>query len=434
MQISKFQIAILILFGLAIVGGVIAFSVYKGSGGQTIDLSVWGVMPQTTWNAWYSSSPIAQNNLYRITYTTVSEQNFDNELINALAEGRGPDIVIAFHDRLLKNQTKLLPIPYTSFSKRDYQNTFIDASSALMTTEGEIAVPLLIDPLVLFHNKDTFASYSLVEPPTLWEQMYPLAQGMTVKDPKSGNIVKSAVPLGSFSNILYAKDILATMIFQAGGKIVSDTEGFITATLSDSFGAPYPPANSALLFFTEFSNPAKVFYTWNRSLSDSLSKFSAGDSAMYVGYASDLKKIRDKNPNLVFDASFLPQATGATKAITYGKMLSMAVPRGTEKWSSAFGAIFEMMSPQSVDGLYQTLRLPPARRDLLKNSPEDPFEAVFFDSAIRAFAWKDPDTDSTSAIFQNMIDSVTSGRVRIEDAVFTGQKELQAVISTYKTR
>ncbi len=435
MQMSKFQLALLILFGLAIVGGIVAFSIYKGSGAVTTDLAIWGTLPSNTWNAWYAGSPLYQNRAYRINYTYVSEDNFDSELTNAIAEGRGPDIVLAFHDRILKQIGKLMPIPYASFALRSFQDTFIDGAVVLATPNGELGVPLLVDPLVLYYNKDIFANFSLVQPPQLWEQIYTLAQSMTIRDKNSGNILKATIPLGASSNVLRAKEILSTLIIQAGGRPVVDIQtqpggspSTIRASISDSFNLPFSPGNAALLYFTEFSNPAKVFYTWNRSLSDSLSDFSAGDSAMLIGFASDYQKIKEKNPNLNFDVYFLPQSSSATRAITFGRMLVLAVSKGSQKISPAFGAIFEMMGKQSVEVLSGLLGLPPTRRDSLQTKPQNPIQAVFYSSAIQAVAWKDPDTDATRKIFYNMIDSVTSGRARVEEAVNNAQDELQALI------
>lgn len=433
---SKFQVAILIIFGLFIVGGVVAFSVYKGSSPTITDLSVWGTLPTETWNSWFSSAPIYQNRIYRITYTYVPEKNFDSELVNAIAEGRGPDIIFAFHDRIIKNQGKITPIPYSSFSLRDFQNTFIDGANVLTTPQGELGLPILVDPLVLYYNKDIFANFSLVNPPQLWEQMYTLSPTMTVRDTKTGNIIQSTIPLGAFSNVLHAKEILSAMIMQAGGAVISDQQQQtasqlpIRATLSESFGLPYSPGNAALLFFTEFSNPTKIFYTWNRSLPDSLSVFSAGDSAMFVGFASDLGKIKEKNPNLVFDVTFLPQSTGAKRLTTYGRVLAFAVSKSSAKLTPAFGAVYEMMSKQSSQVLADILKLPPARRDALQIKPNDPFQAIFYDSAIQSVAWKDPDTEKTADIFQEMIDSVASGRVRVEEAVFNAQSKLQSIIES----
>ena len=270
---SKFQLAVLIIFGLCIVGGIIAFSAYKGSGNETVDLSIWGTLEEQQWSTWYSATLFYQNSDYRITYKFVPESTFDSELVNALAEDRGPDIILAFHDKILKNQGKLYPIPYTSFTLRDFQNTFIDGAEVLRTPKGVLGIPVAVDPLVLFYNKDIFSNFSLVRSPRLWEEMYGMSRSMTLSEKSTGNIVQATIPLGSFSNVLHSKEIISTMIMQAGGKVVTDTENFVRASINENFNLPYSPGNAGLLFFTEFSNPAKVFYTWNRSMPDSLTSF-----------------------------------------------------------------------------------------------------------------------------------------------------------------
>ena len=430
MQMSKFQLAVLIILGLCIVGGIVAFSLYKGSGNATVDLSIWGTVETDIWNSWYSATPFYQNTDYRIAYKYVPEGTFDSELVNALAEDRGPDIIFTFHDKILKNQGKIYPIPYTSFTLRDFQSTFIDAADALRIPKGILGIPIVVDPLVLFYNKDIFSNFSLVRSPRLWEEMYGMARSMTLSEKSTGNIIQATIPLGSFSNVLHSKEIISTMIMQAGGKVVTDTDNFIHAAIGENFNLPYSPGNAALLFFTEFSNPAKVFYTWNRSMPDSLTSFSAGDSAMFIGFASDYKKIKDKNPNLNFDVGALPQSTGSSRPMTFGRILAFAVPKGSPKALSAFGAIFEMMSAQAVLPLTSILNLPPARKDLLSQRPTDPFLDLFYDGAIKSVAWKDPDLAGTNNIFKNMVDGVTSGRTRVEGAVIQAQKELQDLIDS----
>ena len=93
---SKFQLVVIILFGLAIVGGILAFSLYKGSSSATTDLSVWGTISEDLWNAWYSSSTVYKNRLYRINYFYIPAEDFDSELVNAIAEGPGPGLFFSF--------------------------------------------------------------------------------------------------------------------------------------------------------------------------------------------------------------------------------------------------------------------------------------------------------------------------------------------------
>jgi hypothetical protein len=48
--------------------------------------------------------------------------------------------------------------------------------------------------------------------------------------------------------------------------------------------------------------------------------------------------------------------------------------------------------------------------------------------AILARSWIDPDPEKTSAIFRDMIESVTTGRARLSEAVQRGDQEMAQII------
>ena len=70
--------------------------------------------------------------------------------------------------------------------------------------------------------------------------------------------------------------------------------------------------------------------------------FAAGDLAFYFGFASEISKIRDKNPNLNFDVTFFPQPKGASVAVTFGRMQGLAVLKSSQNSGAAFQVISAM--------------------------------------------------------------------------------------------
>ena len=57
--------------------------------------------------------------------------------------------------------------------------------------------------------------------------------------------------------------------------------------------------------------------------------------------------------------------------------------------------------------------------------------SVFYDSAIRAKTWLDPEPTESNTIFKNMIESITSGRSRTGEAVLKAHRELTNLLSKY---
>ena len=82
----------------------------------------------------------------------------------------------------------------------------------------------------------------------------------------------------------------------------------------------------------------------------------------------------------------------------------------------------------SVKSFSKILKLPPARRDLLGKKPENAYESIFYDSAIRAKTWLDPESNKSDLIFKNMIESITSGRSRSSEAVNRASREISGLL------
>lgn len=189
------------------------------------------------------------------------------------------------------------------------------------------------------------------------------------------------------------------------------------------------PGESALNFYTQFSNPAKVFYSWNRSLIDAQTNFTSGDSAYYLGFVSEYNVIKNKNPNLNFGVALVPQSRVSGKTLTFAHLRGVAISRGSKNMGRALALATTLVSKESANSLSQILRLPPARRDLLSQKPaNNAVLSVFYDAAIQSKGWLDPGRLATKAIFSEAIESVTSGRARVLDALRKANREIDDLI------
>ncbi len=428
---NTFQIVLLSVFGFFILGALILFATVKGTSNGTIPIVLWGTVPKSDFTQAVDSFNTATGSKLAITYVEKREDTFDQDLIQALADRKGPDAVLLPQDMIIRYQSKIAFIPYTSFSARDFQNTFIDEAGLYSTNQGTIAFPFSVDPLVMYWNKDTFFGAGVALPPQTWDQFYNIATKFTQKD-KAGNIVQSGLALGEYSNITHAKEIISALLMQAGTPIVNtDNLGNYRSALSDSPANTTPPAESALRFYTEFSNPAKTDYSWNRSLDDSLNMFAAGDLAVYFGLASDYASIKEKNPNLNFDIATLPQPLGATKKITYGKMNAFAVLNSSGNVNGTFQTLNSLFGSQFASTWATTEKIAPARKDLLVVKQSDAAnQQVYYNSALISQGWLDPNMPQSNMVFEQMIDGITSGADTISAAVLNASQQLQGLIKS----
>lgn len=425
---SKFQLILTGVFGAFILVGVMVFALSKGSTKPVVSVTMWGTIPNEVFNSIYNQSTLTKSKTVSLTYVAKNPATFNDDFVQALASGVGPDVIFLPHDEILKNQNKIFPIPYGSYQERTFRDTYAQEAELLLRGDGILAIPTVIDPLVMYWNRSTFNNASLSQPPVYWDDFHDLAPLLTVKD-GALNITKSAIALGGFNNINNAKAILSTLFFQAGSPIVSVVNGSVTSVLVAQTDKPVLPAISALAFYTDFSNPASKYYSWNPSLQKAQNMFAAGDLAVYFGFASELSLLQQKNPNLNFDIAMIPQSKNNSDKITFGTVHSLALVKNSRNIPSAYTAITELTSANSVSIFANVLRLPPARRDLLAVTQKDPYQSVFYKSAIASEGFLDPDSFATGRIFQTLIEVITGGQAKMDLALNNAQLQLQSLIN-----
>lgn len=425
---SKFQIILLAAFAVFIVAGVVAFSLYKGSGAQNVALTVWGDISSSDFSLLLNNTALNQDRVFSISYVEKSAKTIDAEFTEALAQGTGPDLIILTQDRLWKNKPKLTIIPYGSISEQDFKNTFIEEGELFLGATGIYALPLSVDPMVLYYNRDLLTAIGQAQPMQYWDEIYADAANLSKKD-AAGNITSSVMALGEARNIPHAKDILALLMLQAGTPITGFVNSELHSQISGNFGtSTVSPSEAALDFYTQFSNPTRVYYSWNRSLVDAQTHFTSGDSTYYLGFASELRVLKNKNPNLNFAVSAMPQSRVSGRTVTFGRLRAIAISRGSKNPAVALKLAIKLASKNVASSLSGILSLPPARRDLLSLKPTGAIPPLFYNAALQSKGWLDPDTVLTGTIFNEAIESVTSGRARTGEAVNKMDKGIEALI------
>lgn len=424
---SKFQIIFTGIFGAFVIIGVIVFSSYRGSSGGQTTVTVWGTIPNYEFLNIVDNTSLKDNKLYKIEYTEKSEENFDSDFVEALASGVGPDLFVINSEKLIKHKNKIVNIPYSVLSQREFKNTFIEGAEIFTNENGVYALPIGIDPLVMYWNRSIFNQTLNTNPPKFWDEFYGLTSKISKKD-GALNIQRSAVAMGEFSNIDNAKEIIASLFMQGGNQIVKNIySDEIESVLDYGKEGNISPAYSAINFYTEFSNPTKSSYSWNRSLPSSRDYFLSGNLAIYFGFGSEISRLQIQNPNLNFDVAVFPSSRETGEAVNYGKFYALAITKSSSKINPAF-SIASILSSEGAKYFSQILNIAPARRDLLAERQTDAYRSVFYEGAIKSRSWLDPEPKETNVIFKNMVESVTSGRARISEAVIRASNEINSLI------
>lgn len=425
-----FQYIVMGAFVFFIIIGAILFSTYQSSNKSVanINITMWGAMPSDSFSTFMSHYFSQASLKYTVNYVEKDPATFDQALVEALASGTGPDAIILPENLIVRYTNKIYPIPYTVLPALTFKQTFVQEGELYLNNAGVLALPFSVDPLVMYWNRDTFNNASVTKPPSTWAQISGLVPKMTTVD-QSKNILSSTVALGEFRNITDAKEILSALLIQAGTPIISlNSDGSFVSVLKDDFGLKTSPASLALQFYTNFSNPSQSGYSWNRSLPTSLDAFANGDLAVYLGLASEFMTIKNKNPNLNFDVALLPQTAGAKVYSTFGHMLGLAIMKNSANPAGAYTVLSALASAEAVPFWVDTLNVPSARRDILGQVNPSAVKTIFNKSAIMSKGWYDPNNAETNRIFQNMVESYTTGQTTLDGAVSTASDQLDNLL------
>ncbi len=438
-NLTTFQLVLIGLFFVFLIVGTLIFAgILPGfratPGGTAGELVMWGTVSGETirpiieqFNKDYKAS-------YSLSYEEKSVTTFEQEFVEAKADNQAPDLLLIPQAIGLSQRARLGLFPAELVSIRNYRDTFIDAGDLWLSNNRAFALPLVVDPFVMYYNSDLLNASGLPTVPTSWSEFKAKTIALTKLDSRR-NIVQSAVALGEVKNINHAKDLLTLLLFHAGNPIIINKGDSLASGLNENFDSTVKPAVLALNFYTQFADPARPNYSWNRSLPEARQAFNRGQTIFYFGYASEYKQIARENPHLAFDVALPPQSASDNELtsvsrpkLTLGRLLSVAVVGGGRKSVASASAALALAGTGPVAMLAEALALPPARRDLLGRATPDPAMTLFYRAAVLARTWADPDPTATKKIFDTMIESVVTGRERSSNAVSTADRELNAVI------
>ncbi|MBI3335310.1 MAG: extracellular solute-binding protein [Candidatus Portnoybacteria bacterium] len=362
-----------------------------------------------------------ENSYITVHYTKIAEDTYENILLNRLAENKGPDIFMLKNTNVLQNRNKIYPLPQVAlnFSINNFNSTFVDvAHNDLIDKDGSIyGVPLYVDSLALFYNKDIFNATGIAEPPRTWDDIIAVSRKLT-QISSAGDVARSGIALGTVKNIAHALEIISAMILQKGESIVHRN-----GSLDLNEGA-----QEALGFYTSFADRTKQDFTWSNTLPNSLDAFAEEKTAMFLGFAEDIAKIKEKNPHIKFGITAFPQLTGTQKPVTFGSYAFLTLSKLSKHPIGAWNfMLFAVKRDNTKLYLDETGRAP-ARRDILASIPP-PFETeIFWRQVLIAKSWSIPNYPTTISLFQNVIEALASHSANLSQAFNQLREQLRLLL------
>lgn len=440
-----------ILFGVGIFATVIAVLGFSGkipflnssSSSQKLTgvVTVWGTIPQDSMSDFVNAFDKAAQT-YSMQYKEVPYSQMNSKLISALADGTGPDLIIGPSDLAFSNLSRIYPINTATIPEATYRSTFVDAGTILIYPPyGYIALPVSIDPLVLYYNSDILSSNGFTKPPSSWSELYTYENKITKKD-SSGNITLSTIAFGTYDNIPHATDIVLSMIFQQGQNPIEqyatkngngDSVSAYRVLMDQSATAGgISPLNASLAFTKDFSDTQKDTYNWNAKSPDALSQFISGNLAFYIGYASEVGYIKSANQKLYFNYTYLPQADGSKTTATFGKLNTIFMLR-TSPNASPTSLAYQVMVSLATGPFSQNLTSTTGAVSPLKASIQgaissgDQGAEVFGNSALISKTFYDLHRADLESLMREAIRQIYNGEKSTVEASKQFSDNLQAV-------
>lgn len=352
-----------------------------------------------------------------IEYRKKTIDDYEKDLVNALAEGRGPDIFMIHHTWLGKHKAKLTPIPPELINIKQYKETFVDVASAdLMDQDGIYGLPLYIDTLALFYNKDFFNNIGLVKPPADWKEFQDTVSQLTKRD-EFGNIIEAGAAIGTAKNINRSPDILAALMIQEGSKMTSENG---QAKFNDKAG------QNALRFYTDFANRQKVVYTWNPLQHYSIDAFTERKTAMMFNYSYMTGILKAKDSRLNFKVAAFPQIDNTTKT-NFANYWVPSVSVASQNKGAAWLFLKFISGKEEAQKYINITQKPAARLDIIQEQKNNLELGVFAEQTLTAQSWYQSDNSAIDIIIADAIENVAIGKASVSKALSDAEEKVNGL-------
>jgi len=453
----KIKITILTLLALVIVTGGFRckwISPKQQALLEPVELTWWGVFDDSQNFTEIINDYKQLHPHITINYRKLRPEEFENELLDALAEDRGPDIFSIQNTWVTKYLPKIEPLPakttmayeITQKSLGIKQETLIEIRDTASLTPPELknkyldvvygdavrdekiyGLPLSVDTLALFFNRDLLNNAGIPLPPTNWLTLQENVKKLTYQD-QSGNLIQSGVALGTADNVENFADIISVLMQQNGAEMTQGnkvTFGLIPQSFPDR---TYNPGPEAVRFYTDFANSSKEVYTWNETFSNSIDAFAEGRVAMIFGYSYHIPYLEAKRQGkLNYGVAKMPQieGRGEINAASYWlQTVSKKSQHANEAWDFIQFLSGEKEAKKYLD---RTLK-PTALRSLIEEQLSNDQIKVFADQLLTSKSWyQGNNASAVENAFKEMVDTVKNN-ASLPDAIDIAASRIQQTL------
>ena len=391
-----------------------------------------------------------------INYRLLRYDEYENEILNALAEDRGPDIFSIHNTWVKKYQNKLAPMPpvttmvsqkligsikkelvselttANSLTLKSLKDNFAEVVYNDVVIDNQIyGLPLSVDTLAMYYNRDLLNNAGIVQLPVYWNRDFLITVNKLTRLDSRQGIVQSGAALGGAYNISRSPDILAALMMQNGA--VMESNGVISFNQVPAFAKEtgYNPGLEALRFYSDFANPIKESYTWNEELNNSLDMFISGNLAIMFTYSYDIETIKSRAPKLNFSVTNLPQIEGNPPTnINFANYWLESVSNKSKHQNEAWNFIQFITKAENVKSYLEKTNKPTALKILIPEQLKNDEIGIFASQILTAKSWyqgMNPQAAET-AIREMVLSVVNNPSGKIQDIINITATRIQQTI------
>jgi ABC-type glycerol-3-phosphate transport system substrate-binding protein len=364
----------------------------------------------------------------QIVFTKKDVNTYPSDLLDALASGNGPDIFAINNAWLPEYIDKITPASSTTISYAAYKQTFVDAAVNDFTLNQKVyGIPLYVDSLALYYNKDILGTAGIATPPKTWDELATDVQIIKRAD-KTGYFTLSGLAAGTNANVNRAVDILYLMMLQKG--VVPYSADGTQPQFNQSVQANGNSDNSGLdglNFYTSFADPTSPNYNWNSRSDYSIDAFANGRAAFLYSYSYTEATIKQENPNLNFDVAPVPQPNLDQPSVNFANYWGEVISKQSKNSAYAWDFLNFITSKAELDKYYAADKEPSSRLDLINLQIQDPDIGVFANANLTAKSFYRPDQVGMDNIFGKMIDNVILNGVSSQDSLNQAAQQAAAL-------
>ena len=349
----------------------------------------------------------------KVTVRQLRSDELYTRLVEALAEDKGPDIISVHVRDLPKFQSKLatMPASYGDTTQVTQKNvigqeeTIVNTQTKSLPTAFQISneylqtvkkdviidgnvygLPLSLDTMAIYYNKDLLDRAQVAEPPTTWTEFQDAVKKITKYNSETGKITQSGAALGSANNIEGIDDILYILFKQNSINLISGDTAAFNSAVKDASGARIMPTISVMDFYTDFANATRDTYSWNESMGNSLDEFVSGKVGFFFGYSYDNAAIKARAPQLNYGILPMIQLNPDSKVNAANYWVQTVVGKSKNQ-NTAWGLINYLAHSSATEEYLTATKRPTALRSYVSKQKEDMDLEPFVSELLVAENW-----------------------------------------------